>query len=79
MFNGRKTNNGSTGCRPCGTKNTGRTVFATVINLSLPSGAFKTFRKGHAEEVSDMDYDFLKQYGNVTVNGEEKPVFEVVE
>lgn len=78
-FNGRITKSGGGGCVPCGTKRKGTSTFSTTTSLVLPSGAFKTFRKGHITEVADTDFDYLMLYGSVEVDGTTKPVFEVVE
>ena len=78
-FNGRITKSGGGGCVPCGRKKNSTSTFTTTTSLSLPSGAFKTFRKGQITEVADTDFDYLMLYGFVDVDGTSKPVFEVIE
>lgn len=64
-----------------GCKCKGRTTenkFVTSKMYILPSGARKTFRIGQAEEVLDMDADFLLSYSYTDPEGRVKKVFEVV-
>lgn len=48
-----------------------------VWGLTLPSGTHKVFRKGHIEEVTEEDADFLLDY-EYTQDGTKKKAFEVV-
>ena len=79
LFNGYITNIATGGCVPCGQKRSGKRRLASTLHLELPSGTSKTFRRGYTEEVSELDYDYLRQHGYITIGGETMPVFEVVE
>lgn len=79
LFNGYITNVPRGGCVPCGQKRSSKKRLTDTLNLELPSGASKTFRRGYTEEVSELDYDYLRQHGYISIGGETKPVFEVVE
>lgn len=78
-FNGYVTNTPSGGCVPCGQKRRSKRQYSTTITLNLPSGIMKTFVSGRVEEVTQQDFEYLMLYGSVTVGGEVKPVFEVIE
>lgn len=67
----------SKGCGACGKRHTDR-EFRTSKTYILPSGITKTFFAGRAEEVSDIDGNFLLSYQYLTPEGEVKTVFEVV-
>lgn len=65
------------GCHVCG-KRAGSSSFTTMKTYILPSGITKTFRVGHAEEVSDKDGEFLLMYKYTDKDGQVQQVFEVV-
>lgn len=67
------------GCIPCGRKRASKKSITTKKEYILPSGIKKTFYIGRAEEVSDMDGEFLLQYTSLTSDGLPHSVFTKVE
>lgn len=51
------------GCPICSGRLASRTTFTSVKKYYLPSGQAKTFRAGKAEEVCDLDGEFLLGLG----------------
>ena len=78
-FNGVLEKGSGGGCPVCGGRRKTEEGLRTVKSYILPSGVTKTFRVGRTEEVSDRDADFLLSYHYLDKQGNDRPVFEVVQ